>query len=84
VAKTVETQVPASEASGSPNTAVMGAGPSSGVVTQRHTVMAATHTRSMVGSSPLLTDRSTAIAMGVPFTELSGGVVVVPPRPGTR
>lgn len=94
VARTVETQVAMSPppgipttammGAGPPNTAVMGAGPSSAVVTQRSTVFASTHARSMIGSSPLLTDRSTAVAMGVPYTELSGDVVVVLPRAAAR
>lgn len=90
VARTVETQVAMSPppgipntammGAGPPNTAVMGAGPSSGVVTHRRTVIAATHARSMAGSSPLLTDKGSAIAMGLPYTVLSGDVVMVAPQ----
>jgi hypothetical protein len=69
---------------GPPNTAVMGAGPSRPIVTQRSTVFATTHARSMVGSSPLLTDRGSAVAMGVPYTQLSGDVVMVAPRAAAR
>lgn len=84
VARTVETQVAMSPPAGIPNTAMMGAGPSSGVVTHRRTVIAATHTRSMAGSSPLLTDKGSAIAMGLPYTVLSGDVVMVAPQAAAR
>lgn len=80
VARTVERQVAVNEPSSVPNTAVMGAGPGGGVVVRHHTTIAATHARSMLGSSPLLTDKGSAIAMGVPYTELSDNVVMVPPR----
>jgi hypothetical protein len=85
VARTIETRVAAAEPGGGvPNTAVMGAGPGSGVVIHRRTQIAATHTRSMVGSAPLLTDKATAISMGVPYTELASGIVMVPARAAAR
>jgi hypothetical protein len=55
-----------------PNTAVMGAGPAmipTAVPDRRRTT---------ASTAPLLTDRRTAIASKVPFTVLSGDVVMVP------
>lgn len=58
-----------------PNTAVMGAGPAKGQVVAS---AASQRNRSMAGSSPLLTDRRTAVAMNLPYRTLSGDIVVVP------
>ena len=61
-----------------PNTAVMGAGPAM--------VPTAVSTRRAAPSSsaPLLTDRRTALANKVPFTVMSGDVVMVPAEYASR
>ena len=59
-----------------PNTAVMGAGPAM--------VPTAVSTRRAAPSAPLLTDRRTALANKVPFTVMSGDVVLVPAEYASR
>ena len=61
-----------------PNTAVMGAGASTAVMGAGPARVAATTRAAAPGTAPLLTDRRTAMANKVPFTVLSGEVVVVP------
>lgn len=85
-----------SMAGGIPNTAAMGAGPAMPPGVPNTAVMGAAPARPIdpgltsiaprnlanSGSSPLLTDKSTAVAMGLPHTAVSGNIVVVPPRAG--
>ena len=54
------------------NTAVMGAGPAPALV------RTSTRAAAAPGTAPVLTDRRTAMAANVPFTVLSGDIVVVP------
>jgi hypothetical protein len=80
--------VPASAYAGIPNTAVMGGPgriPNTAVMGAPSRAMmdpglSSIAPRNSAGSSPLLTDRATALAMGVPHTQLSGNIVVVPGR----
>lgn len=85
---------PSSEA-GVPNTAMMGAGPATAPGVPNTAVMGAAPARPLdpgltsiaprgltSGSSPLLTDKRTAVAMGLPHTAVSADIVVVPPRGG--
>jgi hypothetical protein len=59
-----------------PNTAVMGAGPAK--------IQPVSTRRAPTSQAPLLTDRRTALANKVPFTVLSGNVVMVPAEYASR
>ena len=71
---------PAMASSGPPNTAMMGAGPA---MPQEQTVAVASTPVSR-SSSPMLTDIRTAQSMNLPYTVLSGGIVVVPAQAAAR
>jgi hypothetical protein len=81
---------------GVPDTAAMGAGPAMAAGVPNTAVMGAAPARPldpglssiaprnlMGGSSPLLTDKRTAVAMGLPHTAVSGDIVLVQARAGT-
>lgn len=61
------------QVAGAPDTSVMGAGPANGKMTR-----AATAPVPAGVNSPMLTNRSTAIAANLPYRELGGGIVVIP------
>lgn len=65
-----------------PNTAMMGAGPASYASTGASTMAPRSVARQ--GNSPLLTDRRTADSMRLPYTVLSGDIVVVPAHAAAR
>jgi hypothetical protein len=58
------------------NTAMMGAGPAM--------VPTSTRRAAAPGTAPVLTDRRTAMAANVPFTVLSGDIVMVPASAANR
>jgi hypothetical protein len=59
-----------------PNTAVMGAGPA--------IVPTSTRPSAAPGTAPVLTDKRTAMAARVPFTVMSGDIVMVPAHAASR
>lgn len=65
---------------GVPDTAVMGAAPARPLDPGLSSIAPRNLTS---GSSPLLTDRRTALAMGLPHTVVSGDIVLVQARAGT-
>lgn len=72
----VRSSMPSTAYAGIPNTAVMG-GPGRALMDPGLSIIAP---RTSAGTSPLLTDKATAVAMGVPHTQLSGNIVMVPGR----
>jgi hypothetical protein len=72
---------PAAASASASNTAVMGAGPAGPVARRMNVVPPKAASR---GASPLLTDRRTADSLHMPYTVLSGDIVVVPADAAAR